>query len=240
MIRIKLDSLVALLLLVLVVGCQSGGVAPVTTVGDRGKFHEVQRGETLYSIAFSYGEDYRDVAKRNGISQPYTIYVGQKLKIFGNAVAKKRAPKRTTRATRKDTPKPVPKVAARAPAPVSDWLWPLDGEILDGFSLSGKLNKGIDIAGSEGATVRAAADGVVVYAGGNLRGYGKLVIVKHNDRFLSAYGNNGQIRVKEGDKVKRGQAISEVGKTNADVSMLHFEIRRDGKPENPLNHLPQR
>ncbi len=107
------------------------------------------------------------------------------------------------------------------------------------FSARGKINKGIDIHGKPGQTVATAADGVVVYAGGGMRGYGKLIIVKHNDHYLSAYGRNHRLLVKEGQSVRRGQKVAEVG-VGTDQDTLHFEIRRDGKPENPLRHLPDR
>ncbi len=119
------------------------------------------------------------------------------------------------------------------------WKWPLKGEVIRGFSLEGKVNKGINIGGKPGTPVRAAADGIVVYAGGNLRGYGKLVIVKHNQHYLSAYGNNQSIRVAEGVKVKAGQVLARVGASASNIEMLHFEIRKDGKPVNPLWYLPK-
>jgi lipoprotein NlpD len=108
------------------------------------------------------------------------------------------------------------------------------------FSTTGRVNKGVDIRGRLGESVAAAADGVVVYAGGGLRGYGKLVIVKHNDHFLSAYGHNRAILVKEGEKVKGGQVVAEIGSSGLNQEMLHFEIRRDGKPEDPLLYLPDK
>jgi lipoprotein NlpD len=119
-----------------------------------------------------------------------------------------------------------------------EWDWPLRGEVLGDFSLQGKVNKGIDIAGKPGSGVKAAADGVVVYAGSNLRGYGKLVIVKHNHQFLSAYGNNYSIRVDEGKKVKAGDVLGRVGSSDSNIEMLHFEIRKDGIPVNPVDYLP--
>ena len=114
------------------------------------------------------------------------------------------------------------------------WQWPIEGEVTSKFSLSGKVNKGIDVRATAGNAVRAAADGSVVYAGGNLRGYGKLVIVKHDATFLSAYGNNEALTVKEGDTVTKGQ---EIGRLGGD-QVLHFEIRRGGRPEDPEQHLP--
>lgn len=123
------------------------------------------------------------------------------------------------------------------------WYWPLNGQVVNGFSLQGNINKGLDIAGKNGQPVASAAAGTVVYAGGGLRGYGKLVIVKHSDHFLSAYGNNSDILVKEGDKVRHGKVIAKLGSNGLEGSgkqVLHFEIRRDGKPEDPLKYLPKR
>jgi lipoprotein NlpD len=120
------------------------------------------------------------------------------------------------------------------------WRWPVAGQVVNAFSLTGKVNKGVDIRGKLGESVFAAADGIVVYAGGGLRGYGKLVIVKHNDKFLSAYGHNRAILVKEGEKVKGGQVVAEIGSSRSNQKMLHFEIRRNGKPEDPLLYLPGR
>ena len=118
-----------------------------------------------------------------------------------------------------------------------DWVWPAKGRVVAGFSDTANL-KGIDIAGSAGQPVVASAAGKVVYAGSGLRGYGKLVIIKHNDTYLSAYAHNKDIAVKEGDQVVRGQKIAEMGNTDADQVKLHFEIRRLGKPMDPIKYLP--
>lgn len=118
-----------------------------------------------------------------------------------------------------------------------DWVWPAKGEVLYRFGESGKL-KGVGIGGKAGQPVFAAAPGKVVYSGSGLRGYGKLVIIKHNDMFLSVYAHNSQIVVKEGETVKRGQRIAEMGATDASRTALHFEIRRYGKPVDPLTRLP--
>ena len=145
-------------------------------------------------------------------------------------------------------PAPAPTVVARAdakPAPAAgdddaekiEWLWPATGKLVTGFSDSANL-KGIDIAGKAGQPVIASAAGKVVYAGAGLRGYGKLVIVKHNNTFLSAYAHNSDILVKEGQQVARGQKIAEMGNTDSDQVKLHFEIRRLGKPVDPLKYLP--
>ena len=223
--------------------CQSSDVgAPVRNAGESGKYHRVQKGDTLYSIAWRYGKDYKSLAKANKIAYPYTIYLGQKLVIRGRSAqsASKPVARKKTSKSKSTAKSSAAKSSSKATTSTINWSWPLNGKVIKEFSLDGKVNKGIDIAGSEGNRVNAAADGVVVYAGGNLRGYGKLVIVKHDDRFLSAYGNNRSIRVKEGQKVKQGQALAQVGISASDVEMLHFEIRRDGKPENPISYLPRK
>jgi lipoprotein NlpD len=133
--------------------------------------------------------------------------------------------------------KPTPPAAPSA-APAADWSWPANGRVIDKFDE--KRNKGIGIAGKEGDPVVASADGQVVYSGSGLRGYGNLVILKHNDDFISAYAHNRQILVKQGQTVKRGQRIAEIGRSDANEPKLHFEIRRQGKPVDPLAYLPPR
>ncbi len=220
-------------ILVGLTGCYSTP-ARISASGDRGRYHLVRKGETLYSIAWRHGTDYRTLARINHIRPPYTIYAGQKLRIGPRIPVRARA-KPVVPTRKKTSPaRPVSPAVSNI-----EWRWPVRGEIIKPFSLDGKINKGIDIAGKSGAPVRAAAGGVVVYAGGNLRGYGKLVIVKHDDHYLSAYGNNRSIRVREGEKVSAGQIIGEVGISSANVAMLHFEIRRDGKPVNPVRFLPE-
>ena len=201
----------------------------------------VQKGDTLYSIAFRYGMNYKSLAKANGIKPPYTIYLNQKLSLkdvsltplsdsgpYADDVARDKGKKKKAKVTKKRRAKSV------------DWSWPLDGEVLTKFSLSQPIKKGIDIAGKKDSPVFAAADGNVVYAGGNLRGYGKLVILKHGGDYLSAYGNNDVIIVKEGESVSSGSVISKVGRSASGKEFLHFEIRRDGKPVNPLRFLPKK
>jgi lipoprotein NlpD len=204
--------------------------------------HIVQRGETLYAIAFRYGLDYQGLAAANRIRAPYTIFVNQRIKLTTTTavVSREVAPKRQENAGKAKV------TVAKEQAPTSsrgsglEWRWPVAGEVINAFSLAGKVNKGVDIRGKLGEAVLAAADGIVVYAGGGLRGYGKLVIVKHNDKFLSAYGHNRAILVKEGETVTAGQVVAEIGSSSSKQEMLHFEIRRNGKPENPLLYLPDR
>ena len=126
------------------------------------------------------------------------------------------------------------------PRSAQGWAWPANGMLIGKFSSNGSLNKGIDIAGELGQPVLAAADGAVVYAGSGLRGYGELVIIKHSDAYVSAYGHNRRLLVREGQQVKVGQHIAEMGSTGADRVKLHFEIRRQGKPVDPLQYLPRR
>ncbi len=238
--KIALLSLCSVLVLS---GCQNSPVyVPVSTLGGTSKYHVVRRGDTLYSIAFLYGKDYLRLARLNRIAQPYTIFIGQKIALGDRGKADgKTAARKTSARDKKENTGGKPVSSKQSSSKVAGgsvrWRWPMKGEILKLFD--GKMSKGIDIAGKPGARVNAAADGVVVYAGGNLRGYGKLVIVKHNDHFLSAYGNNRKIRVTEGDDVKAGQMLAEAGTSSSNVEMLHFEIRRDGKPKDPIGYLPK-
>lgn len=225
------------------VACQSSGIyVPVIGSGESGAYakgyYTVQSGDTLYSIAFRYGLDYKKLARSNKIAPPYTIFVNQRIRLKGS-LPKRSTPRQKTIA--KSSPQKTKKpVTRKTQAPKLNWQWPVPGEVVLAFSTTGKVNKGIDIRGGLGESVAAAADGVVVYAGGGLRGYGKLVIVKHNDHFLSAYGHNRAILVKEGEKVKGGQVVAEIGSSGPGQEMLHFEIRRDGKPEDPLLYLPKK
>ncbi len=229
------NCLSAVLCLVLISGC--AGLPAVYTAATSGTY-KVRTGDTLYSIAFRYGLDYKSLARINGIQPPYTIYADQVIRLRGSAKLPKEDSGPTNRPTSKTATRKIPPPIQAPSKPVSAWRWPLEGKIISPFSLKNPVNKGIDIAGKEGEKVVAAADGVVVYAGGNLRGYGKLVIIKHNDNYLSAYGNNDSMLVREGESVKAGKSIARVGKTAADVEMLHFEIRRDGKPVDPMKYLP--
>ncbi|MDX1334155.1 MAG: peptidoglycan DD-metalloendopeptidase family protein, partial [Gammaproteobacteria bacterium] len=128
----------------------------------------------------------------------------------------------------------------RYPSGKIRWGWPTTGKVINSYSASQPGKKGIDIAGKSGQPVVAAAEGKVVYSGSGLKGYGKLIIIKHNNNYFSAYAHNKKIVVKEGSWVKRGNKIAELGNTGADRTMLHFEIRRNGKPVNPLGYLPRR
>ncbi len=282
--------------------------------------YRVQRGDTLYAIAFKHGVDFRDLASWNGVAAPYRIYPGQELRLSAangagerapRAAATQAAPDRTIAAAPSEPPvmrqnpqvekpaapasmgfqdveplspaqeaaasAPPPVVAERAvvapappvappvapapkPAPAAieiapirpaestpqlnaggvSWRWPGKGKVVGTYISGDQTRQGVDIAGSAGDPVQAAADGEVVYSGNGLLGYGELIIVKHNASFLSAYGHNRKRLVQEGDKVKAGQQIAEMGSSASSREELHFEIRKNGKPVNPLDYLPVR
>lgn len=333
----------------LIIGCAPPTKAPVIDRAPAAKpaakdwrpdLYTVKKGDTLYSIGLEHGYDYKEIARANNIAPPYTIYVGQQLKLKPSTPAPapvaetesgdvvitpldmggidssviqdstmETAPDGTvtaeqTIATAPSTPlisgpiamrepyseqalqtpplaaKPAPITAPPPPAPVPaasqtpaataattpaqspapaaaepaattafkaptatasnggiTWSWPTRGELLSGFNEGGNA-KGIDIAGNSGQPILAAAPGKVIYSGSDLRGYGRLVIIKHNDEFLSVYAHNNKILVKEGEAVARGQKIAEMGNSDAERVKLHFEIRRQGKSVDPAEFLP--
>lgn len=212
--------------------------------------HVVQKSETLFSLAWRYGWDYKALASANNIPHPYTIYPGQQLNInkrnTGSTSAAKSSSKTLTKSKRPKKPQGpsaykrspnTPEVAT--PNTTSSWTWPAKGKVIAKFSTKAPTNKGIDIAGSLGESVVAAGAGTVVYAGSGLLGYGNLVIIKHDDQFLSAYAHNKKLLVKENQEVKAGQTIAEIGSSGTDKVKLHFEIRHKGKPVDPLRYLPK-
>lgn len=332
-----LIRLLCIVLLAGLVGCAAGGRAPVEDRRGGGKSstvqYVVQRGDTLYSIAFRYGLDYRKVAEVNRIGAPYTIYPGQTLYLWKvssspayvapapatpppaslpaptpvpaapvqgvpgaspvivNAVPELAIPEQTAPAqtpvagggtpetsgggtvgapatTPMAVPAPGTVAVATAPAPapvpqpapspaaapavssppsppppnpqgrVTAWLWPASGPVTRGYQSN--VHKGIDIGGERGDPVKAVADGVVVYAGTGIVGFGELLIVKHNDIYISAYGHNDRLLVGENAVVRAGQTIAEKGSSGTDTVKLHFEIRKEGKPVDPLKLLPRR
>lgn len=219
---------------------------PRVSVPKPGQTVVVNRGDTLYGIAFRNGIDVRDLASWNGIGPPYTIYPGQHLKLYSKGgsstvatttPAKPTTPKPTTPRPVTPAPRPVPPPPAASPIA---WTWPANGPILNGYVAGEPTKQGIDIGGGSGDPVRAAGDGVVVYSGAGLVGYGELIIIKHNDAWLSAYGHNRKRLVNEGQIVKAGQQIAELGRTGAAREMVHFEIRYNGKPVDPQFYLPKR
>lgn len=258
----------------------------------RPEVHVVQKGDTLYSIAFNYGFDYHELAALNGIKDPKVISIGQEIRLFPGrpktvtlaipVEAKpaefllKEQPKlvkypyseaamaqidKVQEQTQPEAPTVVPIVAKveSIPEPEAkpdsqpdsatgdsaadgeeaalEWGLPAQGKLIGQFSESAN-RKGIDIAGKLGQPILASATGKVVYSGSGLRGYGKLIIIKHNKTYLSAYAHNDKVLVKEGQSVTRGQKIAEMGSTDASEVKLHFEVRRFGKPVDPTKYLP--
>jgi len=213
--------------------------------------HEVQKGETLFSIAWRYGWDYKTLASANSIAPPYTIHPGQKINVGQSDIVMTKRPAKANKTLTKWKPASTantPSAYKSEPnttkstisTPVGQWNWPASGKVIAKFSSKAPINKGIDIAGRLGESVTAAAAGTVVYAGSGLLGYGNLVIIKHDETFLSAYAHNRTLLVKENQQVKAGEAIAEIGSSGTDSVKLHFEIRRHGKPVDPLIYLPKK
>ncbi len=215
-------------LLVLVSGCAAPAGYHSLGYLERPGVYVVRRGDTLYSIAWRYDLDYRAVAAWNGIRRPYRIFPGERLRLTAPARRRSRP------ARRAGAPPPPAANARRAPR----WRWPTAGRVVGAFGAGGA--GGIDVRGRLGQPVDAAAAGRVVYAGSGLPGYGKLIIIKHNDNYLSAYGYNRRLLVGEGQRVRAGQPIAEMGAVGGQGPLLHFEIRRDGRPVDPLRLLPRR
>lgn len=209
----------------------------------------VVRGDTLYGIAWRYGLNYREIAAWNRLTSPDRIYAGQRLRLKPPAAIAPPPPKTQISGGQPPSSSHTLPTAPPAEAKPSEtqstrivsqipWSWPTDGKIIHGYQPDIPGGKGIDIGGRLGQAVRAASPGQVVYTGSGLPGYGRLIIVKHSDSLLSAYGYLGKFFVKEGDKVEIGQFIAELGASNENLPLLHFEIRQNGKPVNPLLYLP--
>ncbi len=215
-------------------------------------YYTVKAGDTLTRIGLESGQSPRDLARWNALDNPNLIEVGQVLRVV--PPGKEAAPAAqgavasavATPPESRVKPRPLtsteaaPKPSQPAPVTTEDlaFAWPGNGSVLDRFDEV--RNKGLDIAGKAGDPVLAAADGRVVYAGSGLRGYGNLVILKHNNTYLTAYAHNQALLVKEDQSVRQGQKIAEMGSSDADRVKLHFEVRRQGKPVDPLKYLPSR
>ena len=224
-----------LIALMVIAGCASSQskkkVLPKKRDLSSSSYYTVKKGDNLSTVGYRSGHGYKRLAKWNNITPPYKIYPGQKLKLFSESKSNKSSKKRKNKKKSSHSSR-VNKKASKL-----HWTWPAKGKLLRSFYATG--NKGIDIAGSVGRKIKAARSGIVVYSGSGLAGYGKLLIIKHNYLYLSAYAHNRRLLVKEGQKVKKGQYIAEMGVgVNAKPS-LHFEIRKNGKPVNPLNYLPK-
>ena len=219
---------------ILISGCFTGGYAPVTQVGTTPqkapRYYRVQRGDTLYSIAWSYGLDYRQLAQINHLSRSYQIWPGQRLTL------KQRVSSYRHPAVKKSS-KNLQKIFTHKRGGSPDWGWPAKGNIIQGFKPGYSGNAGLDIGGYYGEAVRATAPGVVVYSGDGVRGYGNLIIIKHSDDYLSAYAFNRKNLVRVGSRVLKGQQVATMGRNNEGKAVLHFEIRQDGRPINPMRYL---
>jgi lipoprotein NlpD len=240
---------------------------PLAGIENYGKpgYYAVRPGDTIRRIGNETGQRWQDIVRWNNIDNPDLIEVGQVLRVIppsGSGTVVATAPATSSEAVTKPvTPQPavVPTTpasgASKPPAPVTaspagpgssgnsgdedlGWIWPASGSLIAGFDEA--KNKGYDISGKAGDPVLAAADGRVVYAGAGLRGYGNLIILKHNNTYLTAYAHNQALLVKEDQSVQKGQKIAEMGNSDADRVKLHFEIRRQGKPVDPSRYLPGR
>lgn len=289
------------------VGCAARSPAPVSSLNKdyslvergsyKGSYYQVRKGDTLYFIAYVTDKDVNDLIRYNDLSLPYTIYPGQRIKLwapkyvapkYGHKaepvvlaavvppvppITKAVVPAPSTKPIRPSKPKettvkpheikkePLKKVEQskpkeyvgtkgnqnvkpKPPTPpkqndkVSKWLWPTKGRVIRNFSAGEQGNKGLDIAGKRGQPIVSTAAGTVVYSGNALRGYGNLIIVKHNDNYLSAYAHNDKLLVSEGQSVKSGQKIATMGSSGTKSVKLHFEIRYQGKSVNPKRYLP--
>jgi lipoprotein NlpD len=244
-------------------------IKPLPGAENAGKpgYYTVKAGDTLIRIGLENGQGWKDIARWNNLDNANLIEVGQVLRVAppsvtaappaaeAGVVTRPVASSAVTPSSAASAPKPAVSAPAAAPVPAPipaptpapaavsseddvPFIWPASGTLLAGFDEA--RNKGFDIAGKAGDPVLAAADGRVVYAGAGLRGYGNLVILKHNNTFLTAYAHNQALLVKEDQTVRRGQKIAEMGSTDADRVKLHFEIRRQGKPVDPVRYLPAR
>jgi len=224
-------------------------------------YYTVKPGDTLIRIALENGQNWRDISRWNAVDNPNRIEVGQVLRVMPPSMDAGAVSTRPVAAAKVESrpldsrpaaaaasaPSAVP-VPAAAPAPTAVaaaggdddlvWGWPAAGSVTTGFDE--QKNKGLAFGGRSGDPVLAAADGRVVYAGSGLRGYGNLVIIKHNATYLTAYAHNQALLVKEDQAVRKGQKIAEMGSSDADQVKLHFEVRKQGKPIDPAKLLPSR
>lgn len=229
---------IVVLLLVLQAACSS------TSWQEPRETHIVRRGETLFAIAWRYGKSADDIARWNRLGDGSLIYPGQVLQLSGPARVARNSraavpPSRTTSPPKQSAPPPrsLPAIPAEPPPA---WRWPVAGRVNVAFGQKPGTGTGVLIDGKAGLDIRAAANGRVVYAGEGLIGYGKLIILKHNATYLSAYGYNATLLVKEGEQISQGQTIATMGEGPERKPRLHFEIRRNGEPVDPKGYLPAR
>lgn len=244
----------------LLVGCMGNhSAAPVVAVAPKTAVtkgvHTVTKGESLYLIAWRYGRDINELAIANQLEEPFLIRPGDKISLRKPTLAQRemyaRRNQRLAQVPKQEQPRVVvqpkaPKQVVKQPvqqqmvADKAPWIWPAYGAVVSKFAEKPKPNKGIDIAGGKGEAVKATKSGKVVYSGQGLRGYGRLLIIKHDDDYLSAYAHNDELLVKEGHYVTQGQTIAKMGQSDTNQVKLHFEIRKNGQPVDPLRYLPQK
>jgi len=236
---------VSILFIALLGGCATGNAPVEDRFREIPEFYRVKRGDNLIRIAFQYDLDFRDIARWNNLVSPDLILAGQDLRLRPpdyqeTVVATTPSPSPAASATNPSASATVTAAASSVTRSVRglSWGWPTRGAVVRTYAPNIPGRKGIQIAGNLGQMVRATSPGQVVYSGSGLPGYGRLIIVKHSDTFLSAYGYLGEIFVKEGDRVASGQDIARLGASNDNRPVLHFEIRQNGKPVNPLQFLP--
>lgn len=258
MFRVGIWGLAALMTALVLSGCSNKGrlapfddhsigaarssnrVLPGAENAGKPGYYTVKPGDTLIRIGMDNGQSGRDIARWNKLDNPNLIEAGQVLRVVPPTaeapVVRQPAPVTTTSAPAASAPAaPVTPATPAAAEETISFQWPARGNLISGFDES--KNKGLDIGGKAGDPVLAAADGRVVYAGAGLRGYGNLIILKHNNTYLTAYAHNQTLLVKEDQVIKRGQKIAEMGNSDADQVKLHFEIRRQGKPVDPAKYL---
>ncbi len=247
--RLSRHAMLACSVVAVLAACgTSGPRAPVTDMSASGEpapsgTYVVRAGDTLYKIAQAHGLDVSTLVRLNNIGDPSQLRIGQVLRLSTDTPMPTQPPAVATPAPAAPTPAtpvtpPPPATAARASdANLISWGWPASGKIIQGFNSN---TKGVDIEGTPGDPVIAAADGKVMYAGNGVRGLGNLVLLGHSNGFITAYAHNQQLLVKSGDEVKKGSRIALLGQTDTTSPRLHFEIRRRGTPVNPLSYLPAR
>ena len=213
-----------------------GACASTPSWQDRQEVHIVRKGETLFSIAARYDRQPAELARWNQLGDGSLIYPGQVLRISGPG-GRSAGSAGNSPPTSKPASRPLPSIPAQ---PSPNWAWPTNGQISVEFGAKPGPGTGVLINGKIGQPILAAASGRVVYAGSGLIGYGQLIILKHNDTYLSTYGYTASLLVKEGELVKKGQRIATMGEGPERKPRLHFEIRRNGEPVNPRRHLPAR
>ena len=247
--RVLLKQLMVLWLITALLACSVTGSVPVMELPqpptEKINHHWVSKGETLYAIAWRYDIDPMNLAKANGLQEPFTVVEGQRLSLLlasrALMVPQVKESQQTEIVKPRQMPAKVTEHVSTKPLELVTWQWPAIGKVSKVFTeAKNAAHKGIDISGSFGQPVMAANHGIVVYSGSGLAAYGKLLIIKHDESFLSAYAHNSRLLVATGTKVKVGEKIAEVGRSGTTHNHLHFEIRKKGRPVNPMSLLPKK